>query len=126
MDVYIYQADIYCEDCGKAICEDLKKSGEVPEDLDCYDSSEYPKGPYSDGGGEADSPQHCGCCEECINAIEIGGIKIGCWLENDLTEEGIRYVKDLVEEAIEQGQYEGSVVEFWFNEYSNFGYDLGD
>ena len=84
MDVYIYQADIYCEDCGKAICEDLAKKGGIPEDLDCYDSDEYPKGPYSDGGGEADSPQHCGCGEECINAIEIGGIKVGCWLEMEL------------------------------------------
>jgi hypothetical protein len=24
-----------------------------------YDSEDLPKGPYADGGGEADTPQHC-------------------------------------------------------------------
>lgn len=58
MNVYIYQADLYCEDCGEEICEQLKEVApeivpENPED-ELYDSDDYPKGPYPDGGGEAD------------------------------------------------------------------------
>ncbi|MFN0317543.1 MAG: hypothetical protein ACKVQA_21165 [Burkholderiales bacterium] len=47
---------------------------------DYCDSSEYPKGPYDEGGGEADSPQHCGGCRE--------------FLENPLTPDGMEYVRD--------------------------------
>ncbi len=45
-----------------------------------YDSDEHPKGPYSDGGGESDSPQHCASC--------------GTFLENPLTDEGVEYVRE--------------------------------
>ena len=40
---YIYCADIYCDDCGKAIMKELKKQGlvpEHPEDRSTYDSDE--------------------------------------------------------------------------------------
>jgi hypothetical protein len=65
MNAYIYQADIYCEDCGRAIRAELDKAGKAPEHTDdetTYDSDDYPKGPYPDGGREADSPQVCGSC----------------------------------------------------------------
>lgn len=41
-----------------------------------------PQGPYSDGGGEADSPQHCDTCR--------------MFLENPLTIECEHYVKDAI------------------------------
>lgn len=75
MDVYIYQADIYCDDCGVAYQKDLENT--VPT-LDRDDSDNWPRGPYGDGGGEADSPQHCGDCH--------------IHLENPLTPDGERYV----------------------------------
>ncbi len=53
MDVYIYAADIYCKDCGKTIQKILATKGctpNTPDDQTSYDSDEYPKGPYSDGG----------------------------------------------------------------------------
>lgn len=49
------------------------------QDESTYDSGEYPKGPYGDGGGESDSPQHCGACHE--------------FLENSLTSDGAEYVR---------------------------------
>lgn len=73
MDAYIYQADIYCKDCANEIRK-IKSLGENSED--------YPQGPFPDGGGEADSPQHCGDC--------------GLFLENPLTEDGQDYVKEEV------------------------------
>lgn len=72
---YIYQADIYCEDCGN----DLKaKFG--PVKFPSEDSDEYPQGPFCDGGGEADCPQHCASC--------------GMFLQNPLTPDGDNYVQE--------------------------------
>lgn len=85
MNVYMYQAALYCESCGDTIREDLAGTPEEPEDPsdeDSYDSDEYPKGPFEDGGGEADSPQHCDAC--------------GAFLENPLTDDGRAYVRDLL------------------------------
>lgn len=52
MKTYIYCADIYCSDCGEKIRAELAGPGQVtpttPETD--YDSDDYPKGPYPDGG----------------------------------------------------------------------------
>lgn len=150
MNAYIYAADLYCEDCGKAIRERLnslcpicgeiitiigrtaddrlmgscgdafqKEKWEYPKDPDdesSYDSDEYPKGPYPDGGGESDSPWHCGAGSDCLNAIELSdGTKVGAWLENELTTDGVDYVR----EAIQGG---GEVAGMWADFYRD--YDL--
>lgn len=88
MNVYVYCADIYCESCGADICAKLVCDG-LPDYLDpdnesSYDSDEYPKGPYGNGGGEADTPQHCGAC--------------GVFLENPLTGEGYVYVREMADD----------------------------
>jgi hypothetical protein len=31
-----------------------------------YDSDDLPKGPYAQGGGEADTPQHCEGCGQFL------------------------------------------------------------
>lgn len=79
MNAYIYQSDFYCEDCTKQIIDDWDNSLVCPEYLR-EDSDHYPQGPYSDGGGEADSPQHCYSCR--------------VFLENPLTDYGDIYVRD--------------------------------
>lgn len=67
MDVYIFQADIYCESCGKGLRMEIPKPAHADkEDESTYDSDEWPKGPYGDGGGEADCPQHCAACHEFL------------------------------------------------------------
>lgn len=114
MNVYIYAADIYCEDCGGAIREQIAWKGFAPDNPDdewSYDSDDFPKGPYPDGGGEADCPQHCGAGQNCFNAIEfLDGCKIGVWLENELTTEGVEHVQ----EAIQEG---GEVADLWADFY---------
>lgn len=95
MDVYIFKASLYCEDCGLDIKKRLDAEGKAPEDADdeySFDSDEYPKGPYGDGGGEADSPQHCDGC--------------GCFLENSLTSEGFSGVCDTIVESLSNGRTE--------------------
>ena len=84
MNVYIYQADLLCEECGAEVRKDREAEGFVIDwdDESSYDSDDYPKGPYPDGGGEADCPQHCGNCHG--------------FLENQLTSDGEDYVREAV------------------------------
>lgn len=110
--MYIYGGDIYCEQCGKEICKQCISEGFSPPDLNdesSYDSDEFPKGPYL--SSEADSPQHCGSGEDCCNAIKLpSGRKIGAWLENDLTIEGIKYVHEAIQDC-------GELAELWSEYY---------
>lgn len=116
MEVYIYAADLYCKDCGEAIRREITEEGHAPSDPHkewSFDSDEFPKGPYPDGGGESDSPNHCGNHEKCCNAIVLSdGTKIGAWLENGLTADGVKYVR----EAIADG---GEVAELWSEFYED-------
>lgn len=100
MRAYIYCADIYCEDCGRAIRKRIKAEGFAPEnprDESSYDSDEYPKGPFDDGGGESDTVQHCGSHADCLNALTLSdGSKVGAWLENPLTSHGAAHVAESI------------------------------
>lgn len=84
--MYIYQADVYCDDCGEKIRANLDSIRAMQhdrafdkDDSSSYDSDDYPKGPFNDSD-EADSPQHCGACH--------------VFLENSLTSDGYDYVVD--------------------------------
>lgn len=77
MQVFMFQAALWCEACARP--------AHVNEsDESSYDSDEWPKGPYADGGGEADTPQHCDGC--------------GLFLENPLTADGLAYVAERLAE----------------------------
>src|ERR1035437_2794957 len=75
MDAYVFLADLLCGACGLTMVNACKAS----EIEDTGDSGDFPQGPYADGGGESDSPQHC---REC-----------SLFLENPLTGDGVEYVK---------------------------------
>lgn len=91
MNVYIFQAALLCEGCGEATRNQLREStiqlhpGFVESDEYTYDSDYFPKGPYGDGGGEADSPQHCDHCQ--------------VFLGNSLTTDGVAYVREQLNEV---------------------------
>src|ERR1043166_2255031 len=102
MQAYIYRAALYCENCAARIKGDLRRAGVTApntSDESSYDSDDYPKGPYADGGGEADAPQHCDSCDE--------------FLENPLTSDGARYVAECVREAKLDGRDEESTAKCW-------------
>lgn len=83
---YIYQADVYCEDCGQEIRARLRASGNSPEDeLDhsSYDSDDYPKDADVEHE-ESDCPEHCAKCKK--------------FLYNPLTSAGYRYVGEKLNE----------------------------
>lgn len=83
MKAYIYRAALYCQQCGEKLKANLDgalaDSGATPGTQD-GDSERYPQGPYDNGGGEADCPQHCDAC--------------GVFLENPLTSDGDKYVRE--------------------------------
>ena len=114
MNIYVYNKDVYCEACGECIRDLIADEGKAPPDSadeTSYDSDEFPKGPYPDGGGESDCPQHCGCGPSCLNKLWLGaGHYVGCHLENPLTSEGEEYVR----EAILRG---GKVANLWSDYY---------
>jgi len=85
MEAYIYKADIYCCSCAGKYINVLNKAN---KDND-RDSDSFPQGPYSDGGGESDSPQHCGDCM--------------VFLENSLTSDGIEYLKEMLAKKSSNG-----------------------
>jgi len=105
--MYIYQSDVWCDDCGEAIQNRLISENSAPDDYDNeseFDSDEFPKTVLC---GEADTPQHCGAGENCFNAEVLpSGRKIGVLLNTDLTSDGVQYVKDAVAEG-------GEVADFW-------------
>jgi hypothetical protein len=102
MDVYIYKAALFCEDCAGRIKSQLARDGYEVKAAE--DSDDYPCGPYSNGGGEADSPQHCDECSE--------------FLENPLTEDGRRYVLDMIETRPQQAANSGSALHQWREFYA--------
>ena len=90
MNTYFYQAALWCEDC----------AGEIPRTRS-DDSDDSPQGPYPDGGGESDSPQHCEGCR--------------VFLENALTDYGIAYVR----RALAAGRGNPAVLAAWRDYYSD-------
>jgi hypothetical protein len=132
---FAYAADLWCEDCGRAIRARLDAAGRRPggpgsrlREQD-FDSDEYPKGPYGEGGGEADSPAHCAAGEECVGAVDLGcpgedahgrstTILVGAPLGNPLTAEGEAYVLAAHREALAGGdRRQRAVTEHWLREY---------
>jgi hypothetical protein len=102
-NVYIYQAALYCDDCATEIMNQLAKAGKPgadPNEPPPEDSDEWPQ-PASDGGGEADSPNHCDAGEGCEHAVTLPcGSKVGCPLAHELTSEGARYTNEKIAEDL--------------------------
>ena len=123
-DVYMFQGALFCEDCGRDIQDNIRKEGKAPEDEDdeeSFDSDDFPKGPFSGGGGEADSIHHCDSNETCLNAIELPcKSKIGAWLGNDLTSEGDEWLASSIRESIFRDDAHGRQVNrLWRLKYSD-------
>ena len=83
--VFVFQADLLCEDCGEEARRELNAAGKKPENAQneaTFDSDDYPKGPYSGANTEVDCPQHCHECSE--------------YLRTPLTAQGRDYVMDKI------------------------------
>lgn len=96
MNAYIYQAALYCEACALDLRAQLQA---FTGPLDREESDRYPVGPYADGGGEADTPQHCDHCQT--------------FLENPLTTAGYEYVCEAITTAVCAGRYDTVACTEW-------------
>jgi hypothetical protein len=94
MIVYVYRADLYCEACADRIKRKLTPS---------EGSERYPQACYAAGGGEADTPQHCGQC--------------GVFLENPLTRDGLDYVAEAIGDYVYHGDGSLDVLHAWARRY---------
>jgi len=116
---YIYQADVWCDDCGRAICKRLKREGSR--------AIVYPE--HAGDDEEADMPRHCAAEEHCVNAITLpSGEKVG-YLFGELTTVGVEYVKEAVADAATVpkcgkliGYYE--LIDLWQQHYRDKGYNV--
>lgn len=124
MNAYIYNADIYCEDCGIAIKQQIRAEAraaktKLSEYVELEDSDSYPQW-ASDGGGEADCPQHCGSHGACLNAFRPkteSDIGAGAFLENPLTTHGYDYVREAINEFHTSGRGCEDVLRLWAEHY---------
>ena len=83
---FIYQADVYCDDCGEQIRGKLHAQGKAPEDVmdhRSYDSDDFPKDADIEHE-ESDIPQYCAQCQK--------------FLHNPLTSDGYKYVQSALNE----------------------------
>jgi sarcosine oxidase delta subunit len=109
---FFYQADILCEKCGNAKREELKAAGQAPANPDderTYDSNDYPKGPEDNGGGEADSYQHCAHC--------------GLFLGNPLTGDGVTYSLEALAEYVDGQDGNTEALDEWADDLADYNLD---
>lgn len=79
---FLFRAALWCESCARAhMAAHVAPAWADLSDESTWDSDDWPKGPFPEGGGPADSPQHCDACGE--------------FLGNPLTPDGAAYVADL-------------------------------
>jgi hypothetical protein len=94
-EMYAYNADLYCDACGKAIIEELEREGIEDEG----DSDQFPQWVDEDYS-ETDCPSHCGNGPDCLYAIELpSGHRVGYHILESLT----TYGRDYVTQAIAEG-----------------------
>jgi hypothetical protein len=104
---------ILCPQCGRHSAS-----------FDIQDSEGFPQ--IWQGSDEAtDSPSHCGVHEGCLNAFQIGwdigGVPdmVSGFINFDLTDEGVNYVVEAIEEQAEKDT-PSKLIELWAYFYSNY------
>lgn len=121
--VTIYCADTYCDSCGAAIAEQLTAEGYVPTLPD--DSDHWPQGGYP--LEDTDSPDHCAAQGECLEGIYLAewGLAedatlygaetrtIGACLSSGLTEHGVSYLREMLEDDDDLTPYQQALHALW-------------
>lgn len=74
---FIYQASVWCENCGQKIIDELTEAGKAPADPNnesTFDSNDFPKF-YDPDNESADSPQNC-ASGTCGGVYSIDGRQV--------------------------------------------------
>jgi len=121
--MYVYNADLYCDDCGEGIAAHLFERGAE----DTGDSDAYPQSTIE---SESDSPNHCACGAECHNRVDLTAYGlteedrretgapryVGALIEEDLTEDGVAYAREMIEDG-DASPYQRALHRFWRESY---------
>ena len=109
--LYIYDAALYCQPCGKALVEQFNDA--LDKDTrnvlgwsnhpDLYEDSNTWPIEYSRGEGETDTPDHCETCHR--------------FLGRRLTDDGVEYVKQSAFDDLTLRGTIGDVVQGWMDFY---------
>lgn len=92
---YIFNADVYCNECGESIRKSLRATAPVDAlDHSSYDSVDYPKEADVEHE-ESDVPEHCAGCRK--------------FLHNPLTLAGYRYVQEKLTATGLKSRYQGNM-----------------
>ena len=102
--MYIYSADLYCNDCGTILKNSLSDFKGLKDSVDSNDFPQY----FNEANNESDSPTHCAMNEECVSAeiiIEPNFYirKIGSQIDTILTSHGVDYIKEVISEKPKSG-----------------------
>lgn len=123
--IYAYQAELYCEACGDRIRAELDAAGKSPaepDDQHTYDSTDYPKAAQA---GETDSPNHCAAGGACPDAEAYDGHAVGALLPEDLTSEGVSYVRGILCEEPDS-EYQRQLHARWAEAYPEAAPTISD
>jgi hypothetical protein len=120
---YIFQGNMFCEDCDNKILKRLSH-----KQLESEDSNDCPQGPYVDGGGEADTPYFCGSGSSCTNKVLVPSptnVSIGCPLGNPLTWLGVKEVNDTIRSAaFDRGTHARAYARLLQRLYGQLGHNI--
>lgn len=107
--MFVYNAELYCDACGRDLVARLKREGEADEG----DSDGFPQSVRN--GSETDSPDHCASGETCLEPLDLRewGLDpaaplygaetpvIGSLLDQKLTERGVAYLREMLKDDCE-------------------------
>ena len=124
--LYIYNGDLYCQPCGKALVEQF--NGLLDADTrnvlgwsnnpDLYeDSNSWPQ-EYSRHDGETDTPDHCSASISIVGDDGLTRFST-CqrFLGRTLTPDGVAYVQQSAVDDLDQYGAIGDVVQGWLDYY---------
>lgn len=95
MSIFIYNSECYCEECAESCIEKLRL--DFPDELTPGELKEFNQiieASWDDSEDPEDEPLHCASGRDCPGAINCFGTIVGAWLENKLTDDGEKKVKE--------------------------------
>src|SRR5215472_11695183 len=124
--MYVYNAELWCDECGESLSGRLTAEG-------VEDTGDSDKFPQSGLEGESDGPNHCAAGNGCIAALDLTqyGLsvdddlhgaetaRIGAWLDESLTDYGVEYLQELLDESNGATPYQLALHRFWREAYAS-------
>lgn len=114
--MYMYQAALWCDDCGAKMRERLDAEGKAPADASdeySFDSDDYPKYVGEASDSESDSVSACDGCDELLGeSLTAEGV---AWLigagKEVLERDDSRINADFWRKLLADGLYESALAE---------------